>query len=394
MPTIKITKSVVDNLLHPNKGQMLYMDEELKGFGVLVSAKTKTYVSQRDIAGRTVRVTIGRHGVVTTATAKAEAGEAISLMRKGINPNEQKRAAQGRSITLQEAADLYLESGKQRSPRTDEGLRGSLRLHLRDWLEKPLAEISRKMVYDRHQRIGKKVGRYAANNAMRSFRAIYNRAMKQHEDLPLNPIINIVWFSEYSRDASIPAEQLADWYTGIRKLGNPVRVDYYQFILFSGLRRRSAAEMRWEHIDIEKGTLLIPNPKGGAKRAFVLPLSDFLIEILERRKTENEQVIENSAWVFPSPMAKSGHISEPKLKQKEKEKVEVAFSIHGLRHTWMTAANAAGLSPYDIKMLANHGLPKGDVTAGYIGAHVEALRASQQRVTDYLRSIIFGSSCS
>ena len=84
------------------------MDEGLKGFGVLVGAKTKTYVAQRDIGGRTVRVTLGRHGVITASQAKTEAGDAIGLMRRGINPNEQKRAAQGRSITLQEAADLLV----------------------------------------------------------------------------------------------------------------------------------------------------------------------------------------------------------------------------------------------------------------------------------------------
>ena len=114
MPGIKIIKGTVDKLAHPPKGQKLFMDEALKGFGVLVSANTKTYVAQRDIGGRTVRVTLGRHGVITTAQAKREAEEAIGLMRRGINPNEQKRAAQGRSITLQEAADLYLHGNKQR----------------------------------------------------------------------------------------------------------------------------------------------------------------------------------------------------------------------------------------------------------------------------------------
>ncbi|MGY8936295.1 MAG: hypothetical protein ACKVG6_09430 [Alphaproteobacteria bacterium] len=39
----------------------------------------------------------------------------------------------------------------------------------------------------------------------------------------------------------------------------------------------------------------------------------------------------------------------------------VPFKIHSLRHTWIAAANAAGLSPYDIKMLAKHSLPKGDM---------------------------------
>jgi hypothetical protein len=47
----------------------------------------------------TVKICIGtRPGKITTAQAKREAGEAIGLMRRGINPNEQKRAAQGRPI--------------------------------------------------------------------------------------------------------------------------------------------------------------------------------------------------------------------------------------------------------------------------------------------------------
>jgi integrase len=388
MSILKINKSAVDKLDHPPKGQKLYMDEGLKGFGVLVGAKTKTYVAQRDIGGRTVRVTLGRHGVITTSQAKTEAGDALGLMRRGINPNEQKRAAQGRSITLQEAADLYLSSKKKRAAKTAKWFNDALRLHLKDWLKKPLAEINRKMVNTRHRRIGKKSGTYAANATMRAFRAAYNRAMKQYEDLPKNPTINVDWFDEQPRDAAISDAQLADWYKDIAALPNPIRNDYYLFVLFSGLRRQSAAEIRWEHVDLGNGTLLIPNPKGGERRAFILPLSDFLIDVLQRRKIDNEMLVTNSPWVFPSPKAKAGHISEPKLQPNQKANMKVPFSTHGLRHTWMTAANAAKLSPYDIKMLANHGLPKGDSTAGYIDAHLEALRGRQQQVTDYLKKRI------
>ena len=388
MPGIKIIKGTVDRLAHPPKGQKLFMDEALKGFGVLVSANTKTYVAQRDIGGRTVRITLGRHGLITTAQAKREAEEAIGLMRRGINPNEQKRAAHSRSITLREAADLYLQGNKPRAAKTIKGFRDAMRLHLKDWLATPLAEITRKMVYDRHRRIGQTSGPYAANAAMRAFRAAYNRAIRQHEELPPNPIINVDWFPEHSRDASIPAEQLAAWHKGIQALSNPIRRDLYLFILFTGLRRKDATEIRWEHLDLDKGTLLIPNPKGGTKRAFVLPMSDFLIEVLGRRRVENEKLTSNSPWVFPADKSKTGHVEEPKLTPAQKAKMAVPFSVHKLRHTWATAANAARLSSYDIKMLTNHTLPKGDVTAGYIGPHTEALRASQQRVTDYLRRLV------
>jgi integrase len=388
MPTLKISKSEVDKLAHPPKGQKLYMDTGLKGFGVLVGAKAKTYVAQRDIGGRTVRFTIGRHGIITTAQARREAEEAIGLMRRGINPNKQKLAAQGRSITLQEAADLYLGGNKLRAVKTIKGFGDAMRLHMRDWLDTPLAEITRKMVRDRHQRIGKKSGPYAANATMRAFRSAYNRAMRQHEDLPQNPTVNVDWFPEHRRDAAIPAGQLAAWHNDIQAMGNPIRRDYYLFALFSGLRRESVSEMRWEHVDLDNSTLLIPSPKGGEARAFVLPLSGYLAEILERRRADNDILTPDSPWVFPATRSKSGHISEPKLTPAQKAQLAVPFSIHGLRHTWMTAANAAGLSPYDIKMLANHRLPKGDVTAGYIGAHLEALRERQQQVTDYLQKHI------
>jgi integrase len=388
MPIIKIIKGTVDKLTHPSEGQKLFMDEALKGFGVLISANTKSYVAQRDIGGRTVRVTLGRHGVMTTAQARRYAEEALGLMRRGINPNEQKRAAQGRSITLQEAADLYLQSNKPRAEKTIKGFRDAMRLHLKDWLTTPLAEITRKMIYDRHRRIGNVSGPYAANATMRAFRAAYNGAMRLHEELPPNPTISVDWFPEYRRNAAIPAEQLGAWHKDTQALSNPIRRDFYLFILFTGLRRESAAEIRWEHVDLDKGTLLIPEPKGGTKRAFTLPLSDLPIEILRRRQVGNEKLTPNSPWAFSSDKSKTGHIAEPKLTQAQKASLMVPFSVHGLRHTWITAANAAGLSPYDIKMLTNHMLPKGDVTAGYIGLHMEALRASQQRVTDYLRSLI------
>jgi integrase len=223
---------------------------------------------------------------------------------------------------------------------------------------------------------------------MRAFRAAYNGAMRLHEELPPNPTISVDWFPEYRRNAAIPAEQLGAWHKDTQALSNPIRRDFYLFILFTGLRRESAAEIRWEHVDLDKGTLLIPEPKGGTKRAFTLPLSDLPIEILRRRQVGNEKLTPNSPWAFSSDKSKTGHIAEPKLTQAQKASLMVPFSVHGLRHTWITAANAAGLSPYDIKMLTNHMLPKGDVTAGYIGLHMEALRASQQRVTDYLRSLI------
>ena len=92
MPTLKISKREVDALPFPAKGQDLYFDTELKGFGIRVSQRTKTYIAQRDIHGRTVRVTLGRHGVLTPESARREALPALAEMGAGKNPNQIKKA--------------------------------------------------------------------------------------------------------------------------------------------------------------------------------------------------------------------------------------------------------------------------------------------------------------
>ena len=50
------------------------------------------------------------------------------------------------------------------------------------------------------------------------------------------------------------------------RLPNAVRRDYYLFVLFSGLRRQSAAEMQWQHVNLDDDdtTLTVPNPKEGS----------------------------------------------------------------------------------------------------------------------------------
>src|SRR5262249_7026089 len=62
--------------------------------------------------------------------------------------------------------------------------------------------------------------------------------------------------------------------------------------------------------------------------------------------------------------------------------------IHGLRHTFRTAASNAGVEDLRTKLLMNHELPKGDMSARYLNAGAEALRPDQQRITDHLLALI------
>jgi integrase len=122
-------------------------------------------------------------------------------------------------------------------------------------------------------------------------------------------------------------------------------------------------------------------PKGGEDRAYDLPLSDLLKEIIRRRMTDNSTLYGNSCeWIFPTldRRGRVGHVTEPKEEGRPLP--------HRLRDTYATAAHEAHVPAPDQKILMNHMLPEGaDVTDDYKRPSWDYLVKEQQRITDYLR---------
>lgn len=63
MAQLRLTKTVIDRLEHPAAGQVLYYDTALRGFGVRIGRDSKSYFAEKRLNGRSVRITIGRHGI-------------------------------------------------------------------------------------------------------------------------------------------------------------------------------------------------------------------------------------------------------------------------------------------------------------------------------------------
>jgi integrase len=304
----------------------------------------------------------------------------VEHVRKRADEERRKLQAgedpRGGAFTLRAALELHL-TGKQRSPRTEQEYRDRVRLHLGDWLDLPLARLDRAAVRERHWQITTASGPYVANNAMRVLRAVWNRARRQHPELPGAPTANVDFHPEERRDAAIPLALLPQWWRDIHAHPDHVRRDFYLLSLFTGLRRHTVETIRVEHIDLAARTLRIPNPKGGAKRAFTLPLSTYLVELIEARILLNG----GGVWLFPGNTT-SGHLTNPHYNNGGYK--GVPFTVHGLRNSYISAAEAAGVGSTHIKLLVNHSVPKADVTGGYVSRDVDGLREPQQRVTDWL----------
>jgi integrase len=384
----------VDTIPFTESGQVFYRDTEIAGFGLRVGTTSKTYIAEGKANGKTVRMTIGKHGVFTSEQARTEARQILAMIAKGINPADEKKERQAKGITLAQAFEDYLNVRKSLKPRTIYDYRRFMKTYLADWANKPISAISKDMIAKRHAKLGE-TSAAQANLTMRFVRALFNFAAGQYEDskgrslIIENPVQRLsqtrAWYRVDRKQTLIKPHELAPWYKAVMGLQNNSRAqtrelvrDYLLLVLFTGLRKEEAAQLTWDNVDLKGRTLTVTDTKNHLDHT--LPLSDFLYELLLRRKDAA-----TNKSVFPGEGA-SGHMVEPR-KQMAKviEESGVHFTIHDLRRTFITVAESLDISAYSLKRLLNHKMTN-DVTAGYIIKDAERLREPMQKITNYFLS--------
>lgn len=109
----KLTKARVDALPLPASGQKTYWDSELRGFGVRVlPSGLKTFVLQyRNADGRSRKLALARHGVLTPEQARVEARARLGEIARGNDPIEARDAARA-APTVADICDWYLEEAE------------------------------------------------------------------------------------------------------------------------------------------------------------------------------------------------------------------------------------------------------------------------------------------
>ena len=409
MPKLKLTKTAVDRIPTPDTDRVDYFDTDLAGFGVRASRTAKTYFVLSRVNGVLKRVSLGRHGVMTTDRARTEAMKRLAEMNEGVDPNRRKIQERVRGITFQQVYDAYLTARPQMKRNTITVDKSLLSCHLSDWLKKPIQEITKDMVARRHLKISEDAGQNTANNAMRLFRRIYNFARSISDDeMPLNPVQRLSdsrqWFKVGRRQTVIKEHELPVWHTSLQNVANPVIRDFLLLLLLTGLRKNEALGLRWQDVDMQGKSFTIPETKNG--KPHTLPMSDLLLELFSRRLDERV-----NGFVFPGA-GKAGHLVEPKKQVAAMERQSrllmnnvsteaelqqmiandpdsvnpgLTFCLHDLRRTFASIAENE-VSYSVLKRLMNHS--DKDVTQGYIVLNIEKLRLPMQQITNTIRELL------
>jgi integrase len=370
----KLTKKMIENLELPNNGQVFIWDDETVGFGIRLTKNTKAFVIQSRVNGKLRRLTIGRFGVFTLHEGRKEAKKQLQEMATGTDPAMVKKQQRLKSVTLGAAAEIYKKEKrtKGRLPLKDLTKRDIDRHMGRtfsDWKDMPIIEITREMVKTRYQKAAKK-SIAQANQAFRILRAIYNFTAEEQADIvefPDNPVkaLKNHWGYVPAKNARIPADKVGHAYnylTGLQEWATtPGRTaaDLALFLLYTGCRFNEAASLPWDHVDLEKATWTIPDPKA-IRKPITFPLSSHAVEILKARPRVNEFVFYGSG--------KTGHVTDVRGTMK-KLSVEIGEQItcHDLRRTFLliTEKQNADVDFITAKLLMGHKLENTDITIRY-----------------------------
>jgi integrase len=382
-----LTKRTIENLRLPAGGQAFHRDSQLKGLAVRVTAGgTKAFVLEKLVRGRVRRITLGRVGEISLDHARKLAQRMLGQIADGRDPAEERRRTAAAAVTLDDVFRDYLAQ-RSLKPKTVSDYERAITVAFADWRRRPLAAITREAVERRFNRLRDENGPAWANLCMRVLRAILNFAAGKYADeRGQSPFAgNVVrvlndarmWARVDRRRTVIAPHQLAAWYQGVASLDNTTVRDYLLLLLlFTGLRRREGARLRWSDVDLVGKTLTVTDTKN--HQPHTLPLPDFLFDLLSAR-----QETRINDFVFPGDGA-HGHLIDPKkAKTRVIEAAGVAFTLHDLRRTFATVAESLDIPGYALKRLLNHS-PVGDVTGGYIVITVERLRAPMQAIADCL----------
>jgi len=409
---ILLTDKAIARLPTPKDGWYLARDTELKGFFVVVGKRKRTFTVQGDLRqggkrASSIRVAIGDGSEISTRTARATAKDYLAQISRGQHPHTEKRgpgadktaAPEGEAatlsggITLRQAWERYRDAHlvrKGRSELTIESYRDHVERIFIEWLDAPLQELGLDpaKVVTKHDDITKENGPYIANGSMRTLRAVYNHARKANKSLPAdNPVNAIDWNGEKRRDTGMGSSDLKGWFAELAALDNPIRREFHLFTLLSGCRPAALQGIQPSHVNFGRRMVHIPKPKGGAKRAFDIPLSREMVLCLVRVMRFGRQMYPSQAaeWIFPADSA-SGHLVE----QKE-DRATLSKWGNDLRQSFRTIATAAGVSEFDAKLLMNHAIP--GVNAGYITRHKlleDHLRSQQQAISSAVFAALAG----
>ena len=372
MPHANLSAKFVSAATCPqNKRKIEFIDNSLEGFFIEVLATgIKTYYQRYvDAHKRQRQIRIGRVGIVPHDEARKRALQIKADVSLGKNPKQDGDDLKEVPTLKEFALKRYLPFVEQskRSWTTDEVI---VRRHLLPALGNLyLDEISPTNVIQMMTNMrAKGYANGTCNRPVIILRYMLNLASDWGiPRLERNPAKKAPLFEETERQRFLSAGETKALIDAARMDENQLAANAIELLLLTGGRRNEITQAAWEHVDLAKGTLLVPLSKSGKPRTIALNVAAIdLISSLPSRG--------RSKWLFPSGKTNKPCPSLYYPWERIRKRAGLDdLRLHDLRHSYASNLVNGGVSLYIVQQLLGHTNPR--TTQRY--AHLERDTLSQ-----------------
>ena len=351
----KLTKRFVELLQAEGKDRFEW-DDDLPGFGVRVkSSGVKSYLVQYRHEGKSRRMTLGRHGVLTAEEARRLAKLQLGNVAHGNDPATE-RKEQRSAPTMQHLADDYLErhaipNTRPNSIRDDKGmLNNAILPRFKGYKVK---DIKRRDFEPFLQ--GMKETPYKANRVRALLSKMFSLAIAW-EWRSDNPVLGIPKFQEGKRDRWLSEEELKRLGNVLDDHPNQRAANVVRLLILTGARKGEVLKATWEQIDFDRGVWIKPAHTTKQKRTEHVPLSEQAMQLLAGIK---EKADPKTPFVFPGDAKGKPLNCVKKFWSEVRTAADLKdVHLHDLRHTFASHLVSNGVSLPIVGRLLGHTQPQ------------------------------------
>lgn len=353
MPRVDLTTAFVETASCPDRLKKIdFFDIKQRGFMLEVRRSGgKTYYQRyTDERGRERQFKIGPADVLSLAAARRKARTVQAQALVGDDPHARKIELRSIPTLAELVRDRYLPYVKsyKRSWCTDETV---LRIHILPVFgAQPIdlirAERIAALVQEMHEN-GYATG--TTNRVVIVLRHIFNLARKWRiPGASENPTAGINLAPDVNRERFLTVEEAQRLVAAIERDENKTAAKAIMLLLLTGARRNEITHAKWEHVDWDRRTLLVPLSKSGKPRSIALNAA--ALDLLRSIPSNG-----NSPYIFPSPV--TGRPSPSLYFPWDRIRVRAGLPdlrLHDLRHSFASFLVNKGVSLYVVQGLLGH----------------------------------------
>jgi integrase len=376
----------VEAIPAPASGESFVWDDELAGFGVRIyPSKRRFYLVQYRANGRTRRVALGSHGVLTVDEARRRARGVLARVALGEDPAEA-AAEERRASTVAELAERYLveHAEVRKKPTSLRNDRLLLRTHILPRLGPvKIASVTRADVAALHHALRRTPT--TANRAVALISKMFNLAERWGlRPDGSNPCRHVEKFREKARRRFLSRDEISrlgralDESEGVESRS---AVAALRLLLFTGARVGEVLALKWEHVDFDLGSLRLPDSKTGAKEIPLGPEAMNVLASLDR---------EHSPFVIAGRDGDAPLVNLNKSWRRIRERAGIPDArLHDLRRTAASAGASIGLSLEAVGQLLGH--TQAATTKRYAFLFDDTKRDAAERLSARMAADLSGS---